>query len=80
MGGVKQEKRTKKIDKPLAKFVDLCGIQTAWMPAEYGAPQVGVALMRRASVFASGENLGAGRIHFRRAMKYLAVTKKKDTT
>ena len=50
------------------------------MPAEYGAPQVGVALIRRASVFASGENLGAGKIHFRRAMKYLAVTKKKDTT
>lgn len=46
------------------------------MPAEYGAPQVGVALMHRASVFASGENLGAGRIHFHRAMKYLAVTNK----
>ena len=34
-----------------------------------GAPQSGAALMRRTSVFAKGENLGAGGIHFRRALK-----------
>ena len=32
-----------------------------------------VALLRRTSVFASGENLGAGRIHFARAFKYRRV-------
>ena len=31
------------------------------------------ALLRRTSVFASGENLGAGRIHFARAFKYRRV-------
>ena len=44
-----------------------------------GAPHGGAALMRRTSVFARGENLGAGGIHFRRALKCLTVTKKKDT-
>ena len=31
------------------------------------------ALLRRTSVFAFGENLGAGRIHFARALKYKRV-------
>ena len=37
-------------------------------PAFWPAAQV-----RRTSVFASGENLGAGRIYFARAMKYRRV-------
>ena len=36
--------------------------------------------MRRTSVFALGENLGGGGIHFRRASELPTDTKKKDTT
>ena len=50
-----------------------------------GAPHRGAAPLRRTSVFASGENLGAGGIHFRRAFSGKgwrrlsdAETKKKD--
>ena len=39
------------------------------MPAEQGVPHSGAALLRRTSVFAEGENLGAGGIHFRRAFE-----------
>ncbi len=58
------------------------------MPGERGAPHGGAALLRRTSVFAWGENLGAGGIHFRRAFEipeggaalWAAEPKKKDTT
>ena len=58
------------------------------MPRECGAPHGGAALLRRTSVFATGENLGAGGIHFRRALKSpkggaafrAAEPKKKDMT
>ena len=57
------------------------------MPAEQGVPHSGAALLRRTSVFAEGENLGAGGIHFRRAFEIpkggaalqAAEPKKKDT-
>ena len=41
------------------------------MPDKTGAPHGGAALLRRTSVFAEGENLGAGRIHFARAFEIL---------
>ena len=57
------------------------------MPAEQGVPHSGAALLRRTSVFAEGENLGAGGLHFRRAFEIpkggaalqAAEPKKKDT-
>ena len=39
----------------------------------------GGTLLRRTSVFTRGENFGAGGIDFCRALKSLAITKKKDT-
>ena len=38
----------------------ICVIETVSMRVGHGAPQSGAALVRRTSVFASGENLGAG--------------------
>ena len=44
-------------------------VLTKKIPWKDGAPQRGAALMRRTSVFAIGENLGVGGIHFRRAFE-----------
>ena len=38
-------------------------IETVQMTARHAAPHGGAALLRRTSVFAAGENLGAGAIH-----------------
>ena len=50
-------------------FINKCVFQTVWIPVEHGAPHGGAALVRRTSVFAWGENLGAGGIDFRRELK-----------
>ena len=39
------------------------------MPDQTGAPHGGAALLRRTSVLAAGQNLGAGGIHFHRAFE-----------
>ena len=43
------------------------------MPRKCGAPHGGAALLRRTSVFAKGENLGAGAIHLPRADEIIGV-------
>lgn len=48
------------------------------MPRKCEAPHSGAALLRRISVFAGGENLGAGAIHLPRVFKS-PEPKKKDT-
>ena len=81
-----QEAFTKKSPQT-TKFATTWDALTKKIPGKDGAPHGGAALLRRTSVFAIGENLGAGGIHFRRAFEsprgggslWLPEPKKKDT-
>ena len=53
--------------RKLCTFGGFCLVSMKRMQARDGAPQSGAARLRRASVFAIGENLGGGEIHLLRA-------------